>query len=35
MDFAVRFYRARLLEKLGMQSNAELTRYALENKLVE
>jgi len=31
----VSVYRARLLEKLGMHSNAELTRYALENKLVE
>jgi two-component system, NarL family, invasion response regulator UvrY len=31
----VSVYRARLLEKLGMQSNAELTRYALESKLVE
>jgi len=26
-------YRGRVLEKLGMQSNAELTRYVLENKL--
>jgi len=31
----VSVYRARLLEKLRMQSNAELTRYALENGLVE
>jgi DNA-binding NarL/FixJ family response regulator len=31
----VSVYRARLLEKLGMQTNAELTRYALENKLLE
>ena len=31
----VSVYRARLLDKLGMQSNAELTRYALENNLVE
>jgi two-component system, NarL family, invasion response regulator UvrY len=31
----VSVYRARLLAKLQMQSNAELTRYALENKLVE
>jgi two-component system invasion response regulator UvrY len=31
----VSVYRARLLAKLRMQSNAELTRYALENKLVE
>lgn len=28
-------YRARLLQKMGMSNNAELTRYALENKLVE
>ena len=27
-------YRARLLEKMGMTTNSELTRYALENKLV-
>jgi two-component system, NarL family, invasion response regulator UvrY len=27
-------YRARLLEKMGMTSNAELTRYAIQNGLV-
>jgi two-component system, NarL family, invasion response regulator UvrY len=27
-------YRARILEKTGMKTNAELTRYAIENKLV-
>jgi DNA-binding NarL/FixJ family response regulator len=27
-------YRARILEKMGMSSNAELTRYAIENDLV-
>jgi two-component system, NarL family, invasion response regulator UvrY len=27
-------YRARLLEKMGLGSNAELTRYALDNELV-
>lgn len=27
-------YRARILEKMGMTSNAELTRYALENALI-
>lgn len=27
-------YRARLLEKLGMESNAEVTRYAIQNGLV-
>ena len=31
----VSVYRARLLEKLDMKTNAELTRYALENRLVE
>jgi DNA-binding NarL/FixJ family response regulator len=28
-------YRMRLLEKLGMRTNAELMRYAIENKLLE
>jgi DNA-binding NarL/FixJ family response regulator len=28
-------YRARVLDKLGMKSNAELMRYAIENRLVE
>ena len=28
-------YRARLLQKMGMSNNAELTRYALENGLVD
>jgi two-component system invasion response regulator UvrY len=27
-------YRARILEKMNMKSNAELTRYSLENKLI-
>ncbi|SNS89287.1 two component transcriptional regulator, LuxR family [Noviherbaspirillum humi] len=27
-------YRARILEKMGMKSNAELTRYAIENGLL-
>lgn len=31
----VSVYRARLLEKLNMKTNVELTRYALENRLVE
>jgi DNA-binding NarL/FixJ family response regulator len=26
-------YRARLLEKMGMSSNADLTRYVIENGL--
>ena len=28
-------YRTRILEKMRMKSNAELTRYALEHKLIE
>jgi two-component system, NarL family, invasion response regulator UvrY len=28
-------YRARLLEKMGMKTNAELTHYAVRNKLVD
>jgi len=27
-------YRARIMEKMKMKSNADLTRYALENKLI-
>jgi DNA-binding NarL/FixJ family response regulator len=27
-------YRSRVLEKMGMKSNADLTRYALEKKLI-
>jgi DNA-binding NarL/FixJ family response regulator len=27
-------YRARILIKMGMRSNADLTRYALENSLI-
>jgi DNA-binding NarL/FixJ family response regulator len=27
-------YRSRILEKMGMASNADLTRYALENGLI-
>jgi DNA-binding NarL/FixJ family response regulator len=27
-------YRARILEKMGMSTNADLTRYALEHRLV-
>ena len=30
----VSVYRARVLEKLGMSSNAELTAYAIHNKLI-
>ena len=28
-------YRARVLQKMGMKSNAELTRYALQHKLID
>jgi two-component system, NarL family, invasion response regulator UvrY len=28
-------YRARVLEKLGMRTNAELMRYAIENNLLD
>jgi two-component system invasion response regulator UvrY len=28
-------YRTRILEKMRMQSNAELTHYAIENNLVD
>jgi len=28
-------YRARILEKMGMRSNAELTHYAIQNRLVD
>lgn len=31
----VSVYRARLLEKMGMKTNAELTRYAVERRLLE
>ena len=31
----VNTYRARIFEKMNMQSNVELTRYALENHLIE
>jgi two-component system, NarL family, invasion response regulator UvrY len=31
----VNSYRMRILEKMGMKTNAELVRYALENKLLE
>jgi two-component system invasion response regulator UvrY len=31
----VSVYRARLLEKMGMKGNGELTRYALEHRLVD
>jgi DNA-binding NarL/FixJ family response regulator len=28
-------YRARIMEKMQMKSNAELTRYAIANKLID
>jgi two-component system invasion response regulator UvrY len=34
-DKTISTYRARLLEKMEMKTNAELTRYAIENKLVD
>lgn len=34
-DRTISTYRARLLEKMGMKTNAELTHYAISNKLVE
>ena len=33
-DKTISTYRARLLEKMGMKTNAELTRYAIQSKLV-
>lgn len=34
-DKTVSTYRTRLLEKMGMEKNAELTHYALKNNLIE
>jgi DNA-binding NarL/FixJ family response regulator len=34
-DRTISTYRARLLEKMSMKTNAELTHYAIQNKLVE
>lgn len=34
-DKTISTYRARLMEKMGMKTNAELTRYAIQNKLVD
>ena len=33
-DSTISTYRARILEKMGMKTNAELTLYAVQNKLV-
>ena len=32
-DSTISTYRARIMEKMGMKTNAELTHYAIENKL--
>lgn len=34
-DKTISTYRARILEKMGMKSNAELTRYAFGNRLID
>jgi|ERR1044072_377850 DNA-binding NarL/FixJ family response regulator len=34
-DKTISTYRARILEKMGMKTNAELTHYAIQNHLVE
>jgi DNA-binding NarL/FixJ family response regulator len=34
-DRTISTYRARILEKMGMKTNAEMTYYAIKNKLVE
>ncbi len=34
-DNTISTYRARILEKMGMKTNAELTLYAVQNKLVD
>jgi DNA-binding NarL/FixJ family response regulator len=34
-DKTISTYRARILEKMGMRTNAELMRYAIRNKLVD
>ncbi len=34
-DKTISTYRARILEKMGMRTNAELTYYAIQNSLVE
>jgi two-component system invasion response regulator UvrY len=34
-DSTISTYRARILEKMGMKTSAELTHYAIQNKLVE
>ena len=34
-DKTISTYRARILDKMGMRTNAELTRFAIQNKLVD
>jgi two-component system, NarL family, invasion response regulator UvrY len=34
-DKTISTYRARLMEKMGMRTNAELTHYAIHNKIVD
>jgi two-component system, NarL family, invasion response regulator UvrY len=34
-DKTISTYRARIMEKMGMRTNAELTHYAIQNKLVD
>ncbi len=34
-DKTISTYRARILEKMGMRTNAELTHYAIQNRLVQ
>jgi DNA-binding NarL/FixJ family response regulator len=34
-DKTISTYRARILEKMGMRTNAELTHYAIQKSLVE
>ncbi len=34
-DKTISTYRARVMEKMGMRTNAELTRYAIQNNLVD
>jgi two-component system invasion response regulator UvrY len=34
-DKTISTYRARVLEKMGMKTSAEITHYAIQNKLVD
>ena len=34
-DKTISTYRARILEKMGMRTSAEITHYAIQNKLVD